>query len=202
MQTFWDRGFEATALPDLLGATGLSRSSLYQAFGNKQRLFERCLLRYQEQLETAMRARLAAAPSGWAFLTGVLDDIVNEKSRTARRRGCLVMNTAREFNCRDRRVSKLVKAGVDRMTAVFATAIRRAQDEGDIPREHDATMLGAYFLAGIGGLRTLLQSRSEAPLLNAVAAQLLQGLRAGSAQVAAPSARAVARRPARHIDRG
>ncbi len=33
---FWDKGFEATSVPDLERVTGLNRSSLYNAFGSKR----------------------------------------------------------------------------------------------------------------------------------------------------------------------
>jgi TetR/AcrR family transcriptional regulator, transcriptional repressor for nem operon len=46
MDVFWSRGYHATALPDLLRATKLSRGSLYAAFGNKHSLFLRALDRY------------------------------------------------------------------------------------------------------------------------------------------------------------
>ena len=37
---FWDQGFDGTAVPDLEEATGLSRSSIYHAFGSKRGLFD------------------------------------------------------------------------------------------------------------------------------------------------------------------
>ena len=46
MNVFWSRGYHATALPDLLRATKLSRGSLYAAFGGKHALFLRALDRY------------------------------------------------------------------------------------------------------------------------------------------------------------
>src|SRR5260370_11555848 len=46
MGVFWSRGYHATALPDLLRATKLSRGSLYAAFGDKHALFLRALDRY------------------------------------------------------------------------------------------------------------------------------------------------------------
>ena len=36
---FWDRGYEATSIPDLEQATELRRSSLYHTFGSKKELF-------------------------------------------------------------------------------------------------------------------------------------------------------------------
>jgi TetR/AcrR family transcriptional regulator, transcriptional repressor for nem operon len=49
MQAFWAKGYKATSLDDLCGATGLSRSSLYSAFGGKRALLHQSLARYEEQ---------------------------------------------------------------------------------------------------------------------------------------------------------
>ena len=40
MNAFWTKGYDGTSIPDLLQATGLSRSSLYETFGGKDALFE------------------------------------------------------------------------------------------------------------------------------------------------------------------
>ena len=39
MNMFWQKGYEATSLADLLEAMGLSKSSLYAAFGGNRELF-------------------------------------------------------------------------------------------------------------------------------------------------------------------
>lgn len=177
-QTFWSRGFEATALPDLLSATGLSRSTLYQVFGSKQGLFESCLKHYAESLAKDMQHALDTAPSGIEFLEGVLHGFIEESAPEARRRGCLALNSAREFSCRDPRIAKLVSASAQRMMRIFEAAIRRAQSEGDIAAKADARALAAFFLSSVSGLRNMLQTRMERALLRATAAHILSALRA------------------------
>lgn len=178
MQTFWSRGYEATALPDLLAATGLSRSSLYQTFGSKQALFERCLRRYREDLVDRMHANLAAAPSAFAFLRGVIEGIADETASDSRRRGCLMMNTAREFNCRNRAVSKLVAESTTRMAGFFADAVARAQAEGDIAPARDPQAVALLFLCNVSGLRNLVQARMPRDQIRTTAKQILEALRA------------------------
>ena len=48
MNVFWTRGYHATSLTDLLDVTGLSRGSLYKAFGDKKSLFLKAMDRYAE----------------------------------------------------------------------------------------------------------------------------------------------------------
>lgn len=45
---FWEKGFAGTSLSDLEVATGLGRSSLYNAFGSKEALYERALESYAD----------------------------------------------------------------------------------------------------------------------------------------------------------
>src|ERR1700756_3144866 len=54
---FWERGYEMTSIGDLEKKTGLDRSSLYHAFGNKHALFEAALRCY---VEDNIEARLGA----------------------------------------------------------------------------------------------------------------------------------------------
>ena len=58
MGVFWSRGYHATALPDLLRATKLSRGSLYAAFGDKHSLFLRALDRHVADALTRMDIEL------------------------------------------------------------------------------------------------------------------------------------------------
>src|SRR5262245_46633865 len=59
MAVFWERGYEATSIQELLQAMGINRGSLYATFGNKQQLFLAVLEHYAAQSRTAMLGELA-----------------------------------------------------------------------------------------------------------------------------------------------
>jgi AcrR family transcriptional regulator len=48
MLLFWERGYEGTSMADLTQAMGLSPSSIYAAFGDKQSLFSLAVNRYMD----------------------------------------------------------------------------------------------------------------------------------------------------------
>lgn len=50
MRLFWEKGYEGTSLADLTETLGISRPSLYAAFGNKEELFRRACARYADQV--------------------------------------------------------------------------------------------------------------------------------------------------------
>jgi AcrR family transcriptional regulator len=72
MMVFWQQGFEGASLSDLTEAMGISRPSLYAAFGNKEELFRRALGRYVETGPAAEHFAALAEPTaravGCAFL--------------------------------------------------------------------------------------------------------------------------------------
>jgi AcrR family transcriptional regulator len=48
MRVFWEQGYEGASLTDLTNAMGITRTSMYAAFGNKEDLFRKALERYTE----------------------------------------------------------------------------------------------------------------------------------------------------------
>ncbi|CAM5288428.1 hypothetical protein SALBM217S_06702 [Streptomyces griseoloalbus] len=48
MLVFWEHGYEGASLATLTQAMGISTTSMYAAFGNKEELFRKALERYTE----------------------------------------------------------------------------------------------------------------------------------------------------------
>lgn len=177
MQLFWRKGYGATSLQDLLSVTRLSKSSLYQTFGNKHRLFERSMEHYRRQMVREMEMMLEKAPSGLAFIEQLFLSVTGEARGRQARRGCLIMNTASEFAQRDPVVARLVKQATRAFRKVFEAAIVRAQAEGDIPVERDPAILAAYLVSSLSGLKTQVKAGATAEELKAVVMVVLSALR-------------------------
>src|ERR1700751_164958 len=132
MAVFWSRGYHATALPDLLRATKLSRGSLYAAFGDKHSLFLRALDRYVAEAVRRMDIELDPGKEPVDGLRAYLAGYVDRTSGANGRRGCLLVATAMELAGQDAEVCRRVASFFKAMEARIAAALARAKAAGQL----------------------------------------------------------------------
>lgn len=142
---FRRKGYVAASVDDLVTATGLSRSSLYGTFGNKEQLYLAVLERYRAE----MMARLVPDPQAPVavaleqFLRDLLDALVQWGEQT----GCLITTTCAEFANTPAAVQQsatlALKEQEDQLRAYFRAAIKR----GALPPDADPQHLAAYIVA-------------------------------------------------------
>jgi TetR/AcrR family transcriptional regulator, transcriptional repressor for nem operon len=122
----WEKGYASTSLTDLELATGLNRSSLYQAFGSKSALFGRAVQSYCEEvlwpLIEPMEADDAGADEIAAYFLALASRIRKSARQTAGR-GCLVTNTATELNILDDAVAGMVRNYRKRLHGAITNAL-------------------------------------------------------------------------------
>lgn len=143
---FWDKGYEATSMADILSATGLNKSSLYNAFGSKRDLFRRILDRYVERRMEGFAEMAEANPQPGLESLHAFLDAVFEFGRA----GCLAVNTTTELGTTDPVVSALAKTYRDRirdaLQKVVMVATQAASPGSALTRMRTEMLLG--FLLG------------------------------------------------------
>src|ERR1700761_6793555 len=92
-EVFWQRGYEATSLADLLAAMGLPKSSFYETFGSKRELFLRSLARYREERLAAFRQVLASGRS----VRQAIEALFRTAIGCEEHKGCMACNEAVEM---------------------------------------------------------------------------------------------------------
>ncbi len=173
---FWAVGYEATSLTDLLKVMKLSKSSLYQAFGNKEALFIRCLDYFQNTMANDLLSKLHNTESPRQFLADYLEGVIDEATRKSGRKGCLLVNTANELAQRNALVSAAVAKGSQHMMKVFTTALELAQQRGEIRTVVPAEDLARYYFSSVSGLRTMVKAGASRAELEPIAKLIMETL--------------------------
>ncbi len=133
-EIFWRLGLEGTAVTDLEKETGLSRSSLYAAFGTKRALFDAALSEYLETFIEDMVGPLEAPDAGLAEVVRFFRRLATLFSTPQSQRGCLMINTIADLAGRDPTFTGPAAAFADRYRAAFANALRDAARQGAMSR--------------------------------------------------------------------
>jgi TetR/AcrR family transcriptional repressor of nem operon len=147
MAVFWERGLHRTSIDDILAASGIARSSLYNSFGGKQELFEAAVERYVEIQVGGLQRMLEST----SLEKGLEKLFYNAASNNHDGRGCLLANCTGGVMQRDVDEQPILRSAFGRMFAVVEARIRRAQQENEISdsiRPADAAMLVCATLSG------------------------------------------------------
>lgn len=171
---FHRRGYHATALSDLLAATGLHKGSLYGAFGDKHTLFVTVLRRYVDKRAELVAADLDAAVTPLDGIRAYLRRLAVE---AVGGRGCLSANSALELLPGDDEVAAAVTRHRQLTHRHLAGAIDRAKLCGQVPPGRSTDVLARYLYTVVEGLWELGRTSTDPDVLLDVAETALRALR-------------------------
>jgi TetR/AcrR family transcriptional regulator, transcriptional repressor for nem operon len=167
MEYFWNWGYEATSVRDLIETTGLTGASLYNAFGDKRALFRAALDRYVESSIGERIGRCEALPPREA-VARFFEDILQRSLTDRQRKGCMLVNSALEIAPHDLEFRKVIAAVLRRVETFFLRCIETGQAQGSITSSMPAQSIAHHLLGVLMGVRVLARVRPERALLEGV----------------------------------
>ena len=151
LEVFWRQGYEGATLTDLTEAMGITRTSMYAAFGNKEELFRRALERYALG-PAGYGARALQEPTARAVAEQVLRGAVQCTTRSGGPAGCLTVQGALATGEGGRPAHDALLAWRRDGQEALCTRFNRARDEGDLPPDSDPSLLARYIATVVYGL--------------------------------------------------
>jgi TetR/AcrR family transcriptional repressor of nem operon len=161
MNLFWHKGYNGTSMQDLVDGLGISRSSMYDTFGDKHTLFIRALENYKQMATTEMKAIVDNAPSAKAAIRRMFELTVNELLSDDQHKGCFLVNAGVEMAPHDAEVNKMLCDNDRQLEKYFNEAIRKGQDSGEISNEQSSHALAQFILNSIKGMRVTAKSAAD-----------------------------------------
>lgn len=169
LNAFWDKGYSATTMTNLMAAMGLSKSSFYECFGSKRAALLAALSRYSaRELTEARRQFSAGGPVAPRLAAWVRHSIDPAACRPNQRCGCLIVNIAVELAPHDREIEDAVRRHLDMLAAFLAEAIQQGQEDGSISSGFEPAHSADMLLNLIGGIQVLAKGGMETHRLAAI----------------------------------
>ena len=151
LRVFWSKGYEGASMADLTEAMGITKPSLYAAFGNKEQLFYKALDLYErEKLDYIGKA--LAEPTVRKVAEHLLRGGLDSQTGRSEPKGCLgVINSVacgEEAAC----IREAVLARGARAKQALAERLERGKADGDLAPDVDVEGLTSYLIAILQGM--------------------------------------------------
>ncbi|KAB1656302.1 TetR/AcrR family transcriptional regulator [Pseudoclavibacter chungangensis] len=124
LEVFWRDGYAGASLPTLEGATGLSRSSIYNTFGSKRGLFDAAVQNYLDEVVRPRLRPLRSVTVDRAAILDYLDGLRAVFSRAVGPPGCLLVNAAATPLAADGDVARVIIDYRNELHAAIGNGVR------------------------------------------------------------------------------
>lgn len=151
LRVFWSKGYEGASLTDLTEAMGITRPSLYAAFGNKESLFRKALDLYERDKLAYVSAALEA-PTARGVAERMLRGALELQITGSDPKGCLGVISSVACGSEAQSIKAEVVARQASSHAALLRRFEKAKADGDFPEHIDPAGLVRYLTAVGQGL--------------------------------------------------
>lgn len=153
VQLFWHKGYHGTSAQDLVDELGISRSSLYNTYGDKMKLFKKAFEQYKCERDEGFVQLIKKSENIKETFEQLFTLFIRQSLEDDLKKGCFIVNTTIELAPHEKDIAELVNQNRVDMEEMFTLAIKKGQDQGVFTNNHSARTLARFIINTIWGLR-------------------------------------------------
>ena len=165
---FHQRGYNGTSIDEILKATGLSRSSLYDSFKDKHSLYLQSLEFYKNR-ETSFYDTVDQTKfTGLQKIEHLFNEVIKHLIEHPEDNGCLMVNAAAEMSKKCEKTAQVVCNNKDEVQDIFTTWLEDAVAKNVLKLSNAPSSYSPFLFNALCGLKVLSQSGATKEELNNV----------------------------------
>lgn len=174
---FWEKGYNGTSAQDLVDELGISRSSLYDTYGDKFQLFKNALLQYRKQFAGAMIEMIDKSDDFGKTLNDIFQYVVTESLQEKFSKGCFMVNSSVELAPHNLEIAEVVNANMQDVEDALFRLIKKGQEAGQFSNDHTPRSLARFIFNTISGLRVASKSGADKKVFDDIVKVTLSALK-------------------------
>ncbi|ONF95327.1 TetR/AcrR family transcriptional regulator [Sphingomonas jeddahensis] len=151
LAVFWSKGYEGASMADLTEAMGITKPSLYAAFGNKESLFHKALDLYESEKLAYTREALKQ-PTARAVAENFMRGAIDAQMSKCDPKGCLGVISATACGAEAESIKADIITRRASSQAALVNRFHQAKRDGDLPDHVDPENLAVYLYAILQGM--------------------------------------------------
>jgi TetR/AcrR family transcriptional regulator, transcriptional repressor for nem operon len=174
---FWEKGYNGTSAQDLVDELEISRSSLYDTYGDKYQLFKNSLLQYRKKFAGSMIEMIDKSVDFEKTIKDVFQYVVTESLQEKFSKGCFMVNSAVELAPHNSEIAQIVNANMQDVEDALFRIIKKGQDAGQFSKNNTARSLARFVFNAISGLRVASKSGADKKVFDDIVKVTLSALK-------------------------
>lgn len=178
LAVFWQHGFYATSMDDLVRAANVSRHGIYSEFGGKKALYLACFERYQVSIVDPAFNTVERPTASLKDIENYFEhQIALAESTGLPGLGCLVANASTEIAPHDKDVEAKVLFHNARLKRGFFGALQNSAPTSSKIEIKSVEQLASILVVFTNGLWSLSRNTDDASMLRGLVASFLNTIR-------------------------
>ncbi|MEH6682627.1 MAG: TetR/AcrR family transcriptional regulator [Sediminicola sp.] len=157
MNLFWQKGYNATSAQDLVDGLGISRSSLYDTYGDKHSLFVKALKQYRKEKIDPVLKEVATLEDAEAYIRFFFESVQSEAVCDNSSKGCFLINSVVELAPVDSEIAGIANGIMHDTEEALCSAIKIGQEKGVFTTKFSARCLARFVFNSLNGLRVTVK---------------------------------------------
>ncbi|WP_026777017.1 TetR/AcrR family transcriptional regulator [Polaribacter sp. Hel_I_88] len=155
MNLFWQQGYAATSINDLVSNLGINRASIYDTFGDKEKLFKKSFELYRktniEGLNDFFKNR-TNVKNGFLEL---FENAINETLNDTNHKGCFVVNTTTELIPNDESLKNIIAKNKNDVENIFYNYLKKGREKGQLQNNQNLKALASLLFMLYAGIKVV-----------------------------------------------
>jgi TetR/AcrR family transcriptional repressor of nem operon len=177
VELFWVKGYNATSAQDLVDNLGISRSSLYDTFGDKHSLFVKALLQYRKERVDPVINQQSSVEDVEAYIRFFFESVKNEAIGVNSTKGCFVINSAVELAPVDSEIAAIANSIMHDTEKALCNVIKIGQEKGIFTTKFPPRSLARFVFNSLNGLRVTVKFDAEKEMFEDIVAVCMSTLK-------------------------
>ena len=152
MNLFWKQGYSATSVQDLVSYLGINRASLYDTFGDKEKLFKKSFELYRKQSIDKICELFQNQSNVKEGFSILFNNAVNESLLDKDRKGCFAVNNTTELVPNNESCLEILSSNRRNFENIFYEYLKMGQKKGQLVECKDLKSLASFLFVIYNGI--------------------------------------------------
>lgn len=159
MNLFWKQGYSATSIQDLVIHLGINRASIYDTFGDKEKLFKKSFELYRRTNIEGLTQFFQSQKDVKSGFYELFDNAIQKAISDEDNKGCFVVNTTTELTPNDESLYEVLETNKQDFINIFFEYLKKGKESGQLKTTQDLKSLAILLYILFNGIRVVSKVR-------------------------------------------